>query len=131
MRFGKSIWYAKRINEPNAEIERFEAPIEIKTRPNYLTIMKGVTRGYFEIKKYGETAENIWTIIANGRYFSDKFNEGDVMWVGRESPFTEHNADLEAEYGNGATANAVIKNVAEANLTISILLERNQKQVKQ
>lgn len=131
MKVGKSVWYANRINEPNAEIAYFDEPIEIKTRWNYFTVMQAITRGYFEVKKYGETAENTWTVIANGKYFEGKIKEGDVMWVDDESPFSEKNADLEVEYGNGCTANAVVKNVAEVNYTISITLERNQNQIKQ
>lgn len=131
MKVGKSVWYANRINEPNAEISYFDKPVEIKTRWNYFTVMQAITRGYFEVKKYGETAENVWTVIANAKYFDGKINKGDVMWVDGESPFSEKNADLEAEYGNGCTANAVVKNVAEVNYTISITLERNQNQIKQ
>lgn len=131
MKIGKKVWYANRINEPNAKIATYDTPKEITTRFNYFTVMQAVTRGYFEVLKYGETAENVWTVIANARYFSGKIKKGDVMWVDDESPFSEKNADLEAEYGNGCTANAVVKNVAEVNYTISITLERNQNQVTQ
>lgn len=131
MRVGDKVWYANRINEPNAEISEYSQPNEIVTRFNYFTVMQAVTRGYFEVLKYGETAENTWTVIANAKYFDGKIKKGDVMWVDGESPFDEKNAELEAEYGNGCTANAVVKNVAPVNYTIAITLERNQNQVKQ
>ena len=127
MRFGKSVWYCNRINDFNAEIAEFNAPKEIVTRPNYFTVMQAITRGYMEVAKYGEVAENTWTVVANSRVFSGKIKKGDLMWVDDEKPI----ADIENAYGNGASANAVVKNVAETNLTISITLERNQNQVVQ
>lgn len=131
MKFGKSVWLASRIEEQNATISEYEKPIEIVTRPNYFTVMKATTRGLFEIMKYGETAENTWTVTANGQAFDGKIKEGDVMWVDGESPLTEKNAELEKEYGYGCTANTVVKNVAEVNRTIAITLNRNQNQVKE
>lgn len=135
MKVGKSVWYANRINEPNAEIAEYSEPIEIKTWWNYFTVMQATTRGSFEVLKYGENAQNTWTVIANSKYFYGKIKKGDVMWIPDdgvdESPFSEKNAKLEAEYGNACTANAVVKNVAEVNYTISITLERNQNQIKQ
>lgn len=131
MRFGKSVWYSSRIDEPNAEIIKYKEPVEIITRPNYFTVMQATTRGYFEILKYGETASNVWTVIANSRIFDGKIKKGDVMWVDGESPKSEKNAVLEEKYGYGCTANAVVKDVAECNLTISITLHRNQNQIKE
>lgn len=125
MKFGKSVWHAKRINDFNAEVAEYNAPIEIVTRPNYFTIMQATTRGLFEVMKYGETAQNTWTIIANGRVFDGKINKGDVMWVDGAKPIE----NIEEMYGNGASANAIVKNVAEVNQTISITLERNQNQI--
>lgn len=126
MKFGKSVWYANRINDYNAEIAEYETPIEIITRPNYFTVMQATTRGYLEVEKYGEMAENTWTVIANGMAFAGKIKKGAVMWVDGETPIGN---PLEKTYGNGSTANAVVKNVAEVNNTISITLERNQEQV--
>ncbi len=128
MRFGKSIWYANRINDFNAEMAEYETPIEVITRPNYFTVMQSTTRGYLEVEKYGEMAENTWTVIANAMAFDGKIKKGAVMWVDGETPIGNQ---LEEMYGNGATANAVVKNVAEVNHTIAITLERNQEQILQ
>lgn len=125
MKFGKSVWHAKRVNGYNAEIAKFDEPCEIITRPNYFTVMKATTRGYFEVMKYGETAQNTWTVVANSNIFDGCFKEGDVMWVDGACPIEE----VEKKYGFGASANAVVKNVAEVNVTIAITLERNQNQV--
>lgn len=126
MRVGKSVWLARRIVEYNAEVAHYEEPIEIRTQFNYLTVVPAVSRGYLEVLKYGETAENVWTGVANARVFDGVFSVGDLMWVDGEKPIPE----VEAQYGNGASANAVIKNVAEVNATISLTLYRNQQQVK-
>lgn len=125
MRIGKSVWHAKRTSERNAKIAKYSQPCEIVTRPNYLTVTQATNRGYLEVLKYGENAQNTWTMIANGSFFEDYFNAGDVMWVDGARP----NSTIEERYGYGASANAVIKNVAEGNLSISITLERNQNQV--
>lgn len=130
MKVGKSVWYANRIDEFNAETDKYEEPVEVKTAWNFFTVMPAVSRGYLETMKYGERLEDTWTVIANGRWFEDKIHEGDVMWVDGESPFSEKNAPLEEKWGNGITANAVVKNVAEVNYTIAITLERNQKQAQ-
>lgn len=126
MRVGQSIWVARRIVEDNAEIAHYEKPIEYRTQFNYLTVMPAVSRGYLEILKYGETAENVWTVVANSRVFGGVFSAGDLMWVDGEKPIES----VEELYGNGASATAVVKNVAEVNNTISITLYRNQQQVK-
>lgn len=130
MRVGEKVWYANRIEKANAEITEYDTPVEVVTAFRYFTVMPAVSRGYLEVMKYGEKSTDTWTVIANREHFFDKIKKGDVMWVDYESPVTEHNADLESQYGNGCTANAVVVNVAEVNYTISITLERNQNQVK-
>ena len=131
MRVGDSVWYAKRISGENAEVAEYAEPIEIKTRFMYLTIQPAVAKGYIAIVEYGEKLSDTWNGIANGKHFKDFFHKGDVMWVDGESPYSEHNAKLEETYGYGCTANAEIKNAVPVNFTISLTLERNQKQVKQ
>ena len=127
MTIGKSLWHSKRKEILNAEIAEYEAPVEIRTRANFLTCMPATARGYMEIMQYGERISNYWTIIANARAFSGKIKEGDLMWVDGEKPIES----VEAEYGIGASANAIVKTVAEGNCTISITLERNQDRVTQ
>lgn len=127
MRIGDKVWHAKRIQDNNVEISSYNEPIEITTRCNYLTVMQASSRGYMEVVKYGEKLNNTWTVIANAKYFDGEFNIGDVMWVDGESPIDE----IEQEYGYGASATAIVKSVVPVNKTISITLERNQKQTKQ
>jgi hypothetical protein len=127
MRVGESIWHSARINEDNAEVSEFAEPIEIRTRFNYFTVMPATSRGYMEVMKYGEDIDSTWTAIANDRAFHGKIKVGDLFWLDGEMPIPE----LEAEYGNGATATAVVKSVSYVNLTISITLTRNKDQVKQ
>lgn len=127
MRIGDSVWHAKRVNIENAEIAEFENPIEIRTRCNFLTVMPATSRGFMEVMKYGEDIDSTWVAIANDRAFHGKIKEGDLFWLDGEKPIPE----LEAEYGNGATATAVVKSVAYVNFTIHITLTRNKEQVKQ
>lgn len=122
MRIGQSLWHSKRKETSNAEIAEYETPVEIITRCNYLTCMPATARGYLQMMQYGERIDNYWTIIANARYFSGKIKEGDLMWVDGEKPIEQ----VEEEYGAGASANAVVKSVAEVNHSMTITLERNQ-----
>ena len=126
MRFGVTVYHAKRVYEENATIPTFEAPKSYVTRANYLSVMAATSRGFMEVMKYGEDLENTWTVIANGRAFANTFKEGDLMWVDGESPIDF----VEQEYGNGASANAVVRSVDEVNNTISITLTRNKEQTK-
>lgn len=127
MRVGQSIWHSARISGNNAEIDIFNTPKEIRTSFNYFTVMPATSRGYMAVMSYGEDIDNTWTAIANDRAFHGKIKEGDKFWLDGESPITE----LEQQYGNGATATAVVKSVAYVNLTIAITLTRNKNQVKQ
>ena len=127
MRVGQSIWHSARINEANAEVAEYAEPTEIRTRFNYFTVMPATSRGYMEVMKYGEDVDSTWVAIANDRAFHGKINVGDLFWLDGDEPIPE----LEAEYGNGATATAVVKSVAYVNISISITLTRNKEQVKQ
>ena len=127
MRIGEKVWHARRIDNANATITEFEKPTEIFTRFNYFTVMPATSRGFLEIMKYGEDINNTWTVIANANAFEGKIKEGDKMWVDGHKPIDA----LESEYGYGATANAVVKNVSYVNLTLSITLTQNKEQVKQ
>ena len=126
MRFGGVVYHAKRVYEENATVSSYENPKSYVTRPNYLSVMPATSRGYMEIMKYGEDLENTWTVIANTMAFDGVFKEGDLMWVDGDEPIDA----IESEYGNGASANAIIRSVAEVNRTISITLTRNKEQVK-
>ena len=127
MRLGGTVYHAKRVYDENATIPTFEAANSYVTRANYLSVMPATSRGFMEVMKYGEDLENTWTVIANGRAFEGVFKEGDLMWVDGESPIQT----VEQEYGNGSSANAIIRSVNEVNKTISITLTRNKAQVKQ
>lgn len=127
MRVGESIWHSSRIDVANAEISEYAEPTEIRTRFNYFTVMPATSRGYMEVMRYGEDLDSTWTAIANDRAFHGKIKEGDLFWLDGEKPI----AELEEEYGIGATATAVVKSVSYVNISISITLTRNKDQVKQ
>ena len=127
MRVGECVWHSARINEKNAEIAEFERPKEIKTRFNYFTVMPATTRGFMEVMRYGEDIDNTWVAIPNASVFNGKIKEGDLFWIDGEVP----NEELEATYGYGATATAVVKSVSYVNLTMHITLTRNKYKVTQ
>lgn len=127
MRFGKQVYHSKRIEDKNAKMPSFERPVEYVTRPNYLSVMPAVGRGFMEVVKYGEDLVNTWTVIANSMVFDGVFKEGDLVWVDGEKPIES----IEEEYGFGSSANAIVRNVAEINTTISITLTRNKEQIKE
>lgn len=127
MRVGESVWHSARINEANAEVSEYAKPTEIRTKFNYFTVMPATSRGFMEVMKYGEDVDSTWVAIANDRAFHGKIKEGDLFWLDGEKPIPE----LEAEYGNGATATAVVKSVSYVNITISITLTRNKDKVVQ
>lgn len=127
MKIGQSIWYSSRISRDNSEIDTFENPKEIRTRFNYFSIMPATSRGYMAIMNYGEDIENTWTAIANDRCFHGKIKVGDKFWLDGENPIPE----IEEKYGNGASANAVVKNVSYVNISIQITLTRNKEQIKE
>lgn len=126
MKIGAELWYAKRINQDNATIQRYYEPEKLVTRNNYLTVMPASTRGLAEVMKYGETLNNTWTAIANANFFDGKFDVGDVFYLDGHTP----NIELENRYGYGCTANAVVKNVSYGQRVIHLTLVVNQKQVK-
>jgi hypothetical protein len=125
MRVGEKIYHAKRISNENAEINEYAKPTELTTQFNYLTCVSSVSRGYIEVVQHGERVTDYWTILANSRYFKDKFAKGDVMWVDGEKPIE----NIEEMYGYGASANAVIKSIGYGNLYMTISLEVNQNRV--
>jgi hypothetical protein len=122
MRVGDSVWHSSRIDEENAEISEYEEPTEIRTRFAYFTVMPATSRGYMAVMQYGEDIERTWTAIAIDRAFHGKIKEGDLMWVDGEKPIDK----VEEDYGIGASANAIVKSVAEVDHSITITLERNQ-----
>ena len=127
MRFGAKVYHARRVYKENAEIAQYESPKSYVTRANYISVMPATTRGLLVMMSYGEDLDSTWTLVANERAFHGIFKEGDLMWVDGESPVPQ----IEAEYGNGASANAVVRSVSVADKTISIVLSRNKERVTQ
>lgn len=126
MRIGAIVWLSSRKEEPNATIPQYEEPIKITTQPNYFTVMSAVSGGYVEVAKHGETIYETWNVVANANAFGGKIKVGDLMWVDGHNPIQE----IETENGVGASANAVVNSVSEGNISLSIVLKSNHRQVK-
>ena len=125
MKIGEKVWHAKRLNDRTSEYGEYAEAVAYYTRANYLTVMPATARGGLAMMQFGEDIDNTWTVIASGLHFDGVFREGDLMWVDGESP----NRGIEAEYGNGSSANAVVRNAVAVNRTISVTLSRNKKQI--
>lgn len=76
--------------------------------------------------KFGEAIYDTWTGIANARYFDGKIKEGDLLYIDGHKP----NAELEKDYGYGATANALVKSALPVSNSINLVIVTNQAQVK-
>jgi hypothetical protein len=76
--------------------------------------------------KYGEDVDNTWIMVASMRAFGNEIKEGDLFWVDGKKP----NEEIEEKYGNGASANAVVKSVRLGNHSIEITLTRNKNEIK-
>lgn len=126
MQLGQSIWIASRKEIPNAKTPKYDEPKEVKLRLNFFTIMPASTRGGLEVLKYGENIFNTWTGIASARNFYGQLKEGDLLWIDGHFPIKE----IEEKYGYGASANAVIKSVLPANLSLNLIIVSNPNQVK-
>jgi len=124
MKMMTKIWHSKRVSKKNAQTPIYKLPTDYILRANFLTVMPANSRGYAEVLKYGETLDDTWTMVANNTFFSDVFNIGDILWVDGLEP----NTAIETQYGNGASGNAIVKNVAYDNFCIRITLVRNQSQ---
>lgn len=125
MEIGGLIYHSKRTSEHNATIPSFSAPTQYRTRFNYITVASAAYKGYIEIMRYGETINDTWVLQCNTLFFRNVFSEGDLLWVDGETP----DDSIEAEYGNGASANAVVDNVAYGNRYIQITLKTNKNRV--
>ena len=123
MRVGDCVWHSSRIETHNATQPKYEKPTEIRTRLNYFTVM--CASGYIQVVKYGEDIDNTWTVVASMRDFNGKIKAGDLFWVDGEKP----NDEIERKYGNGASANAVVKSARLGNRSIEITLTRNKSRV--
>lgn len=124
MKMMTKIWHSKRVSKKNAQTPIYKLPTDYILRANFLTVMPANSRGYAEVLKYGETLDDTWTMVANNTFFSNVFNVGDILWVDGLEP----NTAIETQYGNGASGNAIVKNVSYDNFCIRITLVRNQNQ---
>ena len=125
MKIGDKVWLAARIDEPNSTVPKYQPPTDITLRPNYFTVMPASARGYLAIVEFGEKIDKTWMAVANPM-FANKIKEGDVMWIDGHQPI----AHLEAAYGAGSSANAVVLAVNYGNRCINITLGENPKQIK-
>lgn len=116
MKVGDSVWFCRRLKEPDENGEEYEAPVEIKTKLMYFTVM-GVS-GYSDIAKLGETAKSSLTAIAQPYdLWKNKFHNGDLFYCDTVEP-------VETEDYYGQLANYRVSNVDYGYRRIKLTLDR-------
>jgi len=107
----KRCWLAKRISEPNAEIEEF-------AKPELLKINYQPMSGYTDNLTYGENVKQYQKALVNVREFKGVFAEGDRVYIDDLEW-----CDLEEEY-HGELANYVVDSVRVQHLMITIIFKK-------
>lgn len=116
MKVGDSVWFCRRLKEPDENGEEYEAPVEIKTKLMYFTVMG--KRGFSDIENLGETTSSSLTAIAQPYdLWKDKFHNGDLFYCNGVEP-------VETEEYYGQLANYRVSDVDFGNLRIKLTLDR-------
>ncbi len=116
MKFGESVYYCKKLAEPNG-LEEFSAPVEIVLKPKVFSLQPA--SGFSGVQEFGNNV-NLYQICYCQPYkaWENTFTEGDVFYVDGVVP------DPEAEETYGAEANYVVDIVAKQNEAIRLALKR-------
>lgn len=118
MRFGDSVWYCSKLNEPDVNGEEYSQPVEIKTRPMYFTVMSRSATS--DIVDFGDTSDEKLRCIAQPyRLWKDIFKNGDLFYCNGVTP-------NENEEYYGQNANYVVDGVPLGNKVITINLKKVQ-----
>jgi len=118
MKIGNSVWYCKKLATPDASGNDYAAPIEIKTRIMYFTVMG--KRGGSDIFELGDTTSSELTAIAQPYdLWKDTFNIGTLFYCNGASP-----TQNEAFYGQ--TANYEVDDIDFGNARIKLNLKRTR-----
>lgn len=119
MKVGEKIWHCKRLHIPNAEIDEFELPYEIKTRLGYFTVQPSGS-SYSELNEYGEDVKNYRTAIAQPyAKWVGVFDEGDKAYLDGKIPSENDLVDVYAE-----NANYIVDSVQPQNKAIRIIFKK-------
>ena len=122
MREGEEIWYCSRIQQENAEVEEYEAPVKEYVRfprpfsPISLTVQpkNGITDRF----NYGETTIKDQRIILTPyQYWHNKFHVGDLFYLDGQKP------NEDEEY-YGQDANYYVENVANQQEAIELSVKK-------
>ena len=112
MRVGDKFWHCKRIDEENAEIQRYELSKEYTTRFGYITIQPAGST-YRELAPYGENVKDYRVAIAQPyKKWDGVFSKGDRAYLDGRTPTEEDLADEYAENANYEVEDAVPQNLA-------------------
>ena len=116
MRVGESVWFCKRLRNPDEEGNEFAKPIEIKTKLMYFTVMG--KKGFSEIENLGDTSSSRLTAVAQPYdLWKDVFHNNDLFYCNGAEP-------VETEEYYGQLANYRVGDVDFGNMRIKLTLNR-------
>lgn len=116
MRVGDSVWFCKKLTEPDENGEEFAEPVEIKTRLMYFTVMG--KKGFSEIENLGDTTSSSLTAIAQPyELWKNEFHNNDLFYCNGAKP-----SDNEEYYGQ--FANYRVSDIDYGNMRIKLTLDR-------
>lgn len=116
MRVGDSVWFCKKLKQSDENGEEYKAPVEIKTKLMYFTVMG--KKGFSEIENLGDTTSSSLTAIAQPYdLWKDVFHNNDLFYCNGAEP-------LETEDYYGQLANYRVSDVDYGNMRIKLTLDR-------
>lgn len=116
MRVGESVWFCKRLRNPDEDGNEFAKPIEIKTKLMYFTVMG--KKGFSEIENLGDTSSSSLTAVAQPYdLWKDVFHNNDLFYCNGAEP-------VETEEYYGQLANYRVSDVDFGNMRIKLTLDR-------
>lgn len=116
MRVGDSIWYCKKLDEPDDVGNEFGSPIEVKTALNHFTVMG--KSGYSDIIEFGDSVSSYLTAIAQPyARWENEFHSGDLFYCNGAKP-------SESEDYYGQNANYTVDSIDYGNLRIKLTLKK-------
>lgn len=117
MKFGKSTYYCKKLDEPNG-LQEYGEPNEIVLKPHMFSLQPASSSGFTAIQEFG-TRVNLYQVCYAQPYteWENTFKEGDVFYVDGVAPDS-------SEETYGENANYVVDLIAKQNEAIRLVLKR-------
>lgn len=121
MRNGEKIYWCKRLNELNAEVDLYDKAQSFTLRPQTVFSAIGMTaqpkNGFTDRLDSGETTKSDYRVLATPyQYWYGKFKIGDVFYIDGVKPINEE--------WNGQNANYYVEFVGNQENAIELSLKQ-------